>query len=180
MKTECELRKRFARVVLFLSLLGLLSFPCFADVLANCTPNFSTCDIPENVVVDLPFATFAGDVIVLEPDLSAISDVFRIFNDILDTGAGTGVGDQAFLFSSDDSTPLPSTFSANAVVIVEGPNGIASYTSSGTGITYILGTPEPASWVLVGISLVVLAWFARARLRSPLRLRGTENRNPAG
>jgi hypothetical protein len=177
-KTERELRKPFARTVLFLGLLGLLSFPCFADVLADCSPDFSTCHIPENVVVDLPFATFAGDVIVLEPDLSAISDVFRIFNDLLDTGAGTGVGDQAFLFSSDDSTPLPSTFSANAVVIVEGPNGIASYTSSGTGITYILGTPEPASWVLVGISLVALAGAARSR--SGLRIRNRENRNPAG
>jgi hypothetical protein len=174
-KTESELSKRFARMVLFLVLLGLLSFPCFADVLADCSPDFSTCHIPENVVVDLPFATFAGDVIVLEPDLSAISDVFRIFNDLVDTGAGTGVGDTAFLFSSDDSTPLPSTFSANAVVIVEGPEGVASYTSSATGITYILGTPEPASWVLLSISLVALSGVARSRLRFRIR----ENRNQA-
>ena len=151
--------------VLVLTLLGAVTFPCAADELAAC--NASTCFIPENVVIILPFITFAGDVIVLEPDLSAISDVFRIFNNILDTGAGTGLGDVAFLYSADDSTPLPdpSTFSANFAVAVEGADGITTFSNSGSGITYSLNTPEPGSLVLLVSCLVPIGWRCRRRSR---------------
>jgi hypothetical protein len=164
-KAQSALRRHVAKTVLYLGLLGSLSFPCLANQLAACAPDFSSCHIPENVLVDLPFAAIAGDVIVLEPDLSAISDVFRIFNNLLDTGLGTGLGDQAFLFSSDDSTPLPdpSTFSANAIAIVEGAQGEGIF--NGNGTTYVLSTPEPASWLLLSVAVVSLAWFARASLR---------------
>ena len=157
--------KKFAKAVLVLGLLGLVSFPCVADQLATCTPDLSTCFIPENVVIDLPFVTFAGDVIVVEPDLTTISDVFRIFNNLLDTGGGTGLGDVAFLYSSDDSTPLPdpSTFSANAVAAIEGPGGVTVFSGSGSGVTYLLNTPEPASFLLLALALVPIGWLVRRR-----------------
>jgi hypothetical protein len=152
-----------AWIVLVFGIFGVLAAPCFADEMATCAPDFSSCLIPENVVLDLRFQAIAGDVVLLEPDLS-ISDVFRVFNNILDTGLGTGLGDVAFLYSSNDSVPLPdpSTFSANAVGILE-QGSITAF--NGNGTVYFLGAPEPSTWLLLGIALVPLARFARRRGR---------------
>src|SRR5215472_9673623 len=110
--------KCFASFVLFLGTLALLSTPLAGAQLAQCNSNFTFCSIPENVMLQLPFGAIAGDVIVLEPGSGSttVSDVFRIFNNEFDAGGGTGLGNMAFLYSSDDSTPLPnpSTYSANA------------------------------------------------------------------
>lgn len=60
-------------------------------------------------------------VLQRNPTGSPVSDVIRIFNDFVDTGAGTGLGTLAILYSRDDNMPLPdaSTYSANAVFIKE-------------------------------------------------------------
>jgi hypothetical protein len=110
---------------------------------ANCNANFTSCQIPENVVLRLPFTAFAGDVIVQEPTSTTVSDVFRIFNNLLDTGGGTGLGNLAILYSGDDNMPLPdpSTFSFNAVIIKEAAGGSTSYLGNGT--TYSLETTRP-------------------------------------
>ena len=72
----------------------------------------------------MPFVAFAGDAIVTEPGSSVVSDLFRIFNNVVNTRMGTGLGNMAFLYSADDSAlPDPSTYSANAVFLPENPSG---------------------------------------------------------
>jgi hypothetical protein len=85
---------------------------------AQCNATFTDCAIPENTPLNLPFLAISGDVAVvpnLHANLNAISDDFRIANNFIDTGAGTGLGFSALLFSGEHSVPDPSTFSANAV-----------------------------------------------------------------
>ena len=150
---------------MFLGGLALLSLPATSAPLpAHCAADFSSCAIPENVMLQLPFLAISGDAIVLESDHTTVSDVFRIFNDLLDTGGGTGLGDLAFLYSSDDGTPLPdpSTYSVNAVTIQEGPSGITNY--NGNGTNYVLGAPEPSTFALLGLGLAAVAGFTRKRL----------------
>jgi hypothetical protein len=114
----------------------LCATPVFSQTLAQCTPTFSDCAIPENVPLLFPFLAISGDVIlvpILEANLAAVSDVFRIANNFIDTGQGTGIGFSAFLFSRDESTlPASSTFSANVVKIREQPVGPTQYLGNGT------------------------------------------------
>src|SRR6266446_5026417 len=120
---------RFASIAICLAGLILLCVPGAAAPLANCNASFTICGIPENVLLQLPFAAFAGDVVLTESNGTTVSDIFRIFNNLINTGAGTGLGNMVFLYSADDTTPLPapSTFSANAVFILESPSGITSF-----------------------------------------------------
>ena len=156
------LSQPIAKLVLVMGLLALVALPCAADKLATCAPDFSRCEIPENVVLDLPFIAFAGDAVLLEPDMVTVSDVFRLFNNFFDSGGGTGLGDVAFLYSSDNSTPLPdpSTYSTNAVFLLESTSGqVTSY--NGNGTDYLLGAPEPSTFGLLVAGLVALAGFTR-------------------
>src|ERR1700749_2712407 len=89
--------------LLVLTALALAIQPASAATMATCSADASTCYIPENVLLQLPFIAISGDV-VLEDSLGSVSDVFRIFNDFFDTGKGTGLGTTAFLYSADDST----------------------------------------------------------------------------
>jgi len=148
-------------VVLLVAVLGA---PLQAATLATCAPDISWCEIPENTLLQLPFFAISGDVILLESDLTTVSDVFRIFNDVVDTGAGTGLGETAFLFSADDGPlPDPSTYSANAVAILESPSGITDF--NGNGTIYELGAPEPSTFALLGLGSLVAAWRRRHRSR---------------
>ena len=151
----------YANFLIILVGLVLLSGPAAGTQLALCTPDFSSCSIPENVLLQLPFLGISGDAILREPDMVTVSDVFRIFHDVVDTGGGTGLGDLAFLYSSDDSTPLPapSTYSVNAVFIPEDPSGFTHY--NGNGTDYILGAPEPSTFALLGLGLVAIAVVTR-------------------
>src|SRR5262249_51550084 len=112
---------------------------------ASCNPTATACQIQENSLVQLPFLAIAGDVIIQEPNSTNVSDVFRIFNNFVDTGGGTGLGNVAILYSADDNLPLPnpSTYSANAVVIKEAASGSTSYVGNGT--TYTLDTAAVAT-----------------------------------
>src|SRR5215471_16244829 len=110
------MRRRFVH---FLLCVSFCATPIFAATIAQCTPTFTACAIPEDTLLQLPFAAFAGDVVLVEADLVTVSDVFRIFNNLLNTGLGTGFGDLAFLYSADEGPlPDPSTYSANAVTIL--------------------------------------------------------------
>jgi hypothetical protein len=149
---------------------GAMSVQAHAATI-NCAPDFSTCTIPENVPLTFP-STFgvavSGDVILLESDHVTVSDVFRIFNDFFDSGGGTGLGTTAFLFSSDDSTPLPSpaTYSSNAVFIQEAASGQTSYFSKGDGVTYVLespNSPEPATFGMFAVALGLIGGCRRLR-----------------
>jgi len=47
-----------------------------ATPLASCNASFTVCLIPENISLHLPFTAFAGDVILTDPNSSAVSHVF--------------------------------------------------------------------------------------------------------
>ena len=112
-----------------------ISATAYGQTVAVCTPTFSDCAIPENVPLLLPFLAISGDVILL-PDLhanlNAVSDVYRIGNNFIDTGGGTGIGFTAFLYSGQHNLPAISSFSANTVPIREQPTGATQYVGNGT------------------------------------------------
>jgi hypothetical protein len=140
----------------------LLSVPAVAATIAPCNATFTTCVIPENISLQLPFVAIAGDAILTELSSSTVSDVFRIFNNVVNTGAGTGLGNMAFLYSADDSAlPSPSTYSANAVFLSEDPSEVTSYLGNGTN--YLLGAPEPQTFGSLGLACVAMAIVARRR-----------------
>jgi len=152
--------------LLIIATLAIAAQPASAATMATCTANFSTCYIPENILLQLPFLAISGDVVIEDPG-GAVSDVFRIFNDFLDTGQGTGLGTNAFLYSSDDSTPLPSpsTYSANVQFIQESTTSpLTDYLGNGT--VYVLAAPEPSSWVLFAIGSIAL--LVAHRKKAPL------------
>src|SRR5690348_16776660 len=92
--------------------LVLVSVPAVAAPIASCDANFTVCAIPENLLLQLPGVAIAGDVVLTDPNSNTVSDVFRIFNNLINTGAGTGFGNLVFLFSSDDTAlPAPATYS---------------------------------------------------------------------
>ena len=156
---------RFASITICFAGLVLLSVPAVTATIASCDASFTVCGIPENVLLQLPFTAIAGDAIVTEPGSTIVSDVFRIFNNIINTGGGTGLGNMVFLYSSDDTTlPNPSTYSANAVFITENPSGVTSYLGNGTN--YQLGVPEPQTFELLGLAVTAMAVLARSRLRT--------------
>ena len=145
--------RSFRSTILCIAGLILLSEPGMAApiVAANCNASFTVCDIPENTQLMLPFDAFAGDVVLTDPGSSAVSDVFRIFNNVVNTGKGTGLGDLVFLYSSDDtSLPNPSTYSANVIFIPENPSGVTSYIGNGTN--YLLAVPEPGTFELFALA----------------------------
>ncbi len=109
----------------------------------QCTPTFSDCAIPENVALQFPFLAISGDVAVapsVHADLNAVRDVFRINNNFIDTGAGTGIGFTGALFSGEHVVPAVSSYSANAVEIRENPQGHGDTLYFGNGTNYHLET----------------------------------------
>jgi len=152
----------YASIANCLACLVLLSVSAPASPIASCNATFTSCGIPENILLQLPFTAIAGDAVLTEPNSSTVSDVFRIFNNIINTGGGTGLGNMVFLYSSDDTTlPAPSTYSANAVFIVENPSGVTSYLGNGTN--YLLGVPEPQTFELLSLAVAAMAGLARRR-----------------
>ena len=153
---------RFASITICFAALLLLSAPVAAGPIASCNANFTLCSIPENISLQLPFTAIAGDAIVTESGGAIVSDVFRIFNNVVNTGGGTGLGNMAFMYSSDDSImPDPSTYSANAVFLSEAPSGITTYFGNGTN--YQLGVPEPQTFELLILAVAAMAVLARRR-----------------
>jgi hypothetical protein len=154
---------RLARLTRCFIGLVLLSGPAAAATIAPRNANFTTCVIPENIPLQLPFVAFAGDAIVTDPGSSVVSDVFRIFNNVVNTGMGTGLGNMVFLYSADDSAlPSPSTYSANAVFLPENPSGGATV-YLGNGTNYLLGAPEPQTWGSLGLACVAMVMLSRRR-----------------
>jgi hypothetical protein len=155
---------RLPRIAVTVAGLLLLSMPALAAPIASCNTSATLCSIPENILLQLPFATIAGDVIVDEPGGAVVSDVFRIFNNLINTGGGTGLGNMVFLFSSDDTAlPSPSTYSANAVFITEDPSGVTSFLGNGTN--YLLAAPEPGATGLAAV-LIAVALLLRMHARA--------------
>ena len=155
--------RHFVTIACSFSAVMLLHAPAAAATIpVGCNAAFTVCGIPENVMLQLPFVAIAGDV-VLTDSAATVSDVFRILNNIVNTGAGTGLGTLAFLYSSDDTVlPLPSTYSANVVFLSENPSGITAFTGNGT--TFLLGAPEPSTLLLLLPAVVFLAIKAGTRM----------------
>jgi hypothetical protein len=130
--------RNLTRFAMLLSLVAFQTSSARGQNVANCNAAGTICFIGENVVLQLPFVAIAGDVIIPEPNSNGVSDVFRILNNVVDTGLGTGLGNQAVLFSKDDSMPLPTTFSANAATMKESATGPTAFLGNGT--TYTLET----------------------------------------
>jgi|RhiMetdeSRZDD1v2_1073273.scaffolds.fasta_scaffold20197_8 hypothetical protein len=137
--------RKFRQFVMLLGLLALSTSLATAATTANCNSTFTACQIPENVLLTLPFPAISGDVIIQEASSTDVHDVFRVFNNLVDTGGGTGQGNLAILYSGDDNIPLPapSSYSANAVIIKEAVSGSTSYVGNGT--TYSLDTAAAAT-----------------------------------
>jgi hypothetical protein len=116
-----------------------------APPVAQCTSTFSDCAIPENVLLQFPsgFLAISGDAVLapnLHSDLNSVRDVFRLNNDFIDTGAGTGLGFTGILFSGEHAVPAISSYSANAVEIRENPEGHGDTQYIGNGTDYHLET----------------------------------------
>src|SRR5215471_17747233 len=155
----------FRSTALCIAGLILLSERAIADPItpANCNASLTACQIPENILLQLPFSAFAGDVVLTDPGSSTVSDIFRIFNNLINTGKGTGLGNMVFLYSTDDtSLPDPSTYSANVVFIPESPSGVTSFVGNGTD--YLLAVPEPGTFELFALA-AAMAVLIRRRSR---------------
>jgi len=149
-------------LVLFLGVISAFAIPGFAATVAPCNANFTACSISENILYQLPFIAIAGDEVILEPTSNVVSDVFRIFNDFVDTGGGTGLGQTAFLYSVDNGPlPDPSTYSANFQAIHEAVTGFTSF--NGNGTVYTLDTPEPSTFALLGLGIIAMLFLSRKR-----------------
>jgi hypothetical protein len=146
------------RIVYALALLsGLLAAPALrATPISSCASNFSSCNIYEDdIVLSLPGIGISGDVVVMRG--LAVLDVFRIFNDFVDTGGGTGLGRTAFLYAADlHNLPDPASYSVNAVTIPIGSTLVAgyietTYVGNGTDYNIFTATPEPGTLGLLGL-----------------------------
>jgi hypothetical protein len=139
---------------------AILSQPAAGATIASCNASFTMCGVPENISLKLPFTAIAGDVVLTDPNSTTVSDVFRIFNNLINTGQGTGLGNMVFLYSVDDTAlPAPSTYSANAVFITESTSGFTHFVGNGTD--YLLGVPEPRTFGFVVLGLAAI--FALSR-----------------
>jgi len=179
--SEVTIMRNLLRFVLLFSLIAFSASLALASTPANCKPDFSACFIPENVLLQLPFLAIAGDVVVQDPNSAKVSDVFRILNNVVDTGAGTGLGDLAILISGDDSnrandddnSPLGdhSRYSANAVFLQEAASGSTSYLGNGTN--YVLDTSAvPTSLTYTGDTRADAQHSAQLKARLTLRETG--------
>lgn len=173
--SEDTMMRNLFRFVLLLSLIAISASLALASTPVSCNANFTACSIPENALLQFPpgFLAAAGDVIVQDPNTGKVSDVFRIFNNVLDTGLGTGLGNTGILISADDANTLGidvSVPSANAVFLKEAASGPTSYVNDGTN--YALDTSAvPTSLTYTGDTTARV--HRPAQLTAQLTLGGT-------
>jgi hypothetical protein len=169
--------QRFGVLAVLLLVSVVFCLPAAADPISSCVSATLSCSIFESTQpFFLPFLAISGDVVLLDPS-GATSDVFRISNNLVDTGHGTGLGFETFFFSVDEGNlPNPSTLSANAVFLPENQtviNGFSETDYIGNGALYGLfsdadavATPEPSTFWLVGIGLATILGLLRNRVRA--------------
>ena len=171
----------FARLVLALAVLCLFSLPAMADTLPaeGCNADNTVCVAIEGQTMSYTpgFFGISGDALLVD-NSGNVDGVFRIFNDLIDTGGGTGLGLTAFLFGVTTGLPDPSTFSANAIEIAIGSDngtgvpllkvpGFVETEFVGNGTLYeLFSVPEPGTWQLLGVALLLLAGMGFAGRRT--------------
>jgi hypothetical protein len=171
------------RLVLGLAVFCLLSLPALADTLPaeGCNAFNTVCVAIEAQLMNYSPGGFgiSGDVVLVDGG-GHTDGVFRIFNDLVDTGGGTGLGLTATLFGGTTGLPDPSTYSFNAANITFGAdNGtgipllnVPGYVETeffGNGTDYELFSvrvPEPGTWQLLGVTLMLLGGVGAARRRA--------------
>jgi hypothetical protein len=164
---------QFAHANIFLIFVAIS--PAHATPVSSCDPVLPTCYAYEGSSLALPTTVIAGDVIVQSSGITY--DVFRIFNDVLNTGNGTGLGMDALLYGDDQGNlPDPSTYSSNAITVALGSSGPPGYLETdylgSTDITFELFTPipEPDNLCLpVFAALTLLLWRSLRRPTTRLR-----------
>ena len=146
--------------------------PAAAGQISTCDSNPYVCQIYEEENIDISAIGIAisGDVVLL--DGSIVRNVFRIFNDIADTGGGTGLGQTASFYGIvEGNLPDPSTYSDNVIYLQEAAavGGVSQtvYDSPFGDEYQFFGTaPEPASFGLLAFGCAGLALgVRRARAR---------------
>ena len=135
-----------------------------APMPVNCNTAQTLCYIPPDVQLQLPYLATAGDIVLLDSVTNQVDDVFRIFNNFVNTGLGTGLGNLAFLYTAADSDlPAASSYSANVVFGTASTSGVTLITTGGH--QYLVNVPEPQSLTLLGFGCLALLWPARKRTK---------------
>lgn len=169
-------------MVLGSAALGIAALPALCSSLpqSSCNLNAGECNVYEGSLFQNPNTLFyAGDLVLLDAD-GAYSDILRFYNDIVDTGGGTGFGDAFLEFSASDGdsqgdVDLSSLkLSANAAFITEAPAvagvSVTDYTGPSGTLFHIYSNsevPEPcAVWLIASGLLFVAAWTAKRDTRA--------------
>ena len=167
--------KSFTKAAWLCLALVLFGWSLGAAPVSACATNFTSCDVYEGQLLTLPDLAVSGDVIIRN-SLGSTVDVFRLFNNFVDTGQGTGLGSVAFLYGADlNNLPNPSTYSANITYLLLGrpiQGGYYETDYNGNGAIYRLytPTPEPSTIAFIGLGLVAL--ISQIRSLRPRKLKG--------
>ena len=146
---------------------------------SSCDFNANQCNVYEGSLFQDPNALFyAGDLVLLDAN-GTYSDVLRFYNDIIDTGGGTGFGDAFLEFSAPDGDSAGDVdlnslnLSANAAFIPEaaavGGMAVTDYTGPSGTLFHIYSAvpsavPEPSAVLLLASGLLfVTGWTAKRR-----------------
>jgi hypothetical protein len=147
-RQETTSMNNILRFTTVLSMIAMGGTAAWAVDPFNCTPTYSECWIPKNVLQQGQPGNPAGDVVITKTNSNGASAVFRIFNDYLDTGLGTGQSQSWILYSKDTTgVPNPASYSANVTTIPEAATGATDYLSS-TGTLYHIDTSAAATRLL--------------------------------
>jgi len=132
---------------------------------STCAPDFSSCNVYEDQITFFPGLAISGDVLI-QSGAQTVA-VFRIFNDFVNTGGGTGLGDSGYLYSAAFANlPNPATYSVNVVTMALGPaqaTGFNETVYDGNGTLYNLFTvvPEPSTFSFLVLTAALLTWRRR-------------------
>jgi hypothetical protein len=159
----------FARLALVLAVLCLMSLPAKADTLPaeGCNAANTVCVAIEGQTMSYTpgFFGISGDALLTDSN-GDVEGVFRIFNDLVDTGGGTGLGLTAFLFGVNAIEIAIGSDNGTGVPLLKVP-GFVETEFVGNGTLYeLFSVPEPGTWQLLGVALLLLAGMGFAARRT--------------
>jgi hypothetical protein len=162
----------------------MVALPAFPASIpqSSCDQITGECNVYEGSLFQDPsFTFFAGDVVLLDAN-GASSDVLRFYNNLIDTGGGTGLGDGFLEFATPGNhSPDALNLSVNAAFISKSPAvggvSVTDYVGSTGFLFHIYSSevPEASAVALIGSGLALLALSPMTRKR-----KGFVRRAPAG